>query len=262
MNITIFQMDVIPGDPEANRQQVRRWFEESLNAAETDIVVLPEMWTTAYTLPELADIAEPAEGNASTQLLQELAVAHDVHIIGGSIAVKDEEKIFNRALVVNRQGELIYTYDKVHLVPMLDEPAYMNGGEAPAATFELDGVKMGVIICFDLRFPEMIRNLALQGTEVLFIPAEWPDARADHWEVLQQARALENQMYVVSSNRIGAYNGVTFAGRSMAVSPWGEIKTKGSQGKEEVLTASLDFEHVKQVRQDVPIFTSRVPAFY
>ncbi|WP_147803345.1 carbon-nitrogen family hydrolase [Alkalicoccus halolimnae] len=261
MNITVFQMDIIPGDPEANRENVKKWFKHNVTKGETDLVVLPEMWTTAYTLPELHKYAEAAD-NESTAMLKELALSYGVHIIGGSIAVAEGKDIFNRALVISRQGEFVYQYDKLHLVPMLNEPAFLSPGREKVKVFELDGVKMGIIICFDLRFPEIIRELALQGAQVLFIPAEWPQARAGHWEVLQQARAIENQMYVVSCNRIGSYDNVEFAGRSMITDPWGTVLAKGSQDQEEVLQKALDFENVTNVRKQVPIFDSRVPQFY
>ncbi|TMW71008.1 carbon-nitrogen family hydrolase [Alteribacter natronophilus] len=261
MNIVTFQTDIIPGDPEANRQAMKERFEREVSAADTDLVVLPEMWTTAYTLPDLHRHAEEMESK-TVELLQQLAVKNNVHIVGGSIAVLEEEKVYNRAIVIDRSGKLVYHYDKLHLVPMLNEPYYLAPGREKVKVFELDGVKMGLIICYDLRFPEIIRQLALEGAQALFIPAEWPDARAGHWEILQQARAIENQMYVISSNRIGSYDGVDFAGRSMITDPWGNILAKGSPDQEEFLHTSLDLENVKDVRRRVPIFDSRVPEFY
>ena len=264
MRIKTFQMDIIPGDPRANRDRVKEWFARHLDASlkDTDLVVLPEMWTTAYTLPELKDLAEPAEHNESTGLLQTLAKKYGTNIIGGSIAVKKGMDIFNRALVIDRKGDLIYTYDKLHLVPMLDEPTYLSPGTSQVEAFELDGMKMGLIICFDLRFPEVTRRLALQGAKALFIPAEWPAARTRHWEVLSQARAIENQMYVVSSNRVGSYNNIEFAGRSMIISPWGDVLAEGSSEREELVESVLDLEHVTKVRKEVPTLSSRVPEYY
>lgn len=121
---------------------------------------------------------------------------------------------------------------------------------------------MGLIICYDLRFPEIIRSLALDGAQVLHIVAEWPEARANHWKILQTARAIENQMYVVSANRVGEYDGVAFAGASMAIDPWGEVLFEASDEDEETISVSLDLEKVLTVRKDVPIFTSRVPHLY
>src|SRR5699024_9202382 len=113
-------------------------------------------------------------GEPTTSFLQDLAKKYRVHIIGGSVANQKDGKFYNTALVVNREGTLITTYDKIHLVPMLDEPDYLTGGALTARVFEIDGVKMGLITCYDLRFPELARQLALEGAQVLHIVAEWP----------------------------------------------------------------------------------------
>lgn len=261
MNILVYQMDVIPGDPQANREKVGKWLEEQ-ELHDVDLVMLPEMWTTAYTLPELDNIAEDPADSETVRFLKESAERYHVHIMGGSIAVKRDGKVFNRALVINNAGELVYHYDKMHLVPMLNEPAYLSGGEESVRVFELDGVKMGVVICYDLRFPEIIRSLALQGCKLLFIPAEWPDSRRAHWDVLSAARAVENQMYVVTCNRPGEYDGITFAGSSAFIDPWGNVLQKGSVEHEETLRQELELSNVAEVRENVPVFDSRVPSLY
>ncbi|WP_022792397.1 carbon-nitrogen family hydrolase [Marinococcus halotolerans] len=261
MNIAVYQMDIVAGDPEANRQKVSRWLREQ-DLGRVDMVMLPEMWTTAYTLPELRDIAEDPADSKTIRFLQDAAKRYHVHIMGGSMAVKQNGKVYNRAIVINNIGELVYDYDKMHLVPMLNEPAYLSGGREPVKVFELDGVKMGVVICYDLRFPEIIRSLALQGCELLFIPAEWPDSRRSHWDVLSMARAVENQMYVVTCNRPGSYDGITFAGSSAFIDPWGNVLQKGSVENEETLRETLDLSNVADVRKNVPVFDSRVPELY
>ncbi|GAA0449787.1 carbon-nitrogen family hydrolase [Alkalibacillus silvisoli] len=261
MKFSLCQMDIAPGEPKANRRRVQSWIESIMKTDQPDTIVLPEMWTTAYTLPELEEVAD-VNSEPTLSLLKELAQSHNVNLIAGSIANKKEDGIYNTALVIDRNGQLIYEYDKAHLVPMLDEPSYLKGGKHAPEVFELDGIKIGLIICYDLRFPELIRPLALNEAQVLCIVAEWPEARANHWQHLQIARAIENQMYVISSNRIGEYNDVEFSGRSMIINPWGDVLEEGSQSEEQVITASLDLERVKQVRQDVPIFESRVPDLY
>jgi predicted amidohydrolase len=145
---------------------------------------------------------------------------------------------------------------------MLDEPKYLSGGASRAEVFELDGVKMGLIICYDLRFPELARRLALEGAQVLHIVAEWPSARKDHWRALQLARAIENQMPVVSCNRVGATGGTEFCGTSMVIDAWGNVLAEGSEDREETLTASVDLREVPNVRKRVPVFESRVPELY
>ncbi|MCZ1184145.1 carbon-nitrogen family hydrolase [Shouchella clausii] len=263
MHVAVFQMEVLAGKPDQNRERVKTWVEqlcrEQLERPLT--IVLPELWTTGYQLEDLGELAEE-EGVETIAFLQQLARAHRIHMVAGSIATKKDGGIYNTALVIDAQGKLVYTYDKVHLVPMLNEPAYMQGGSVPPALFELDGVKMAVLICYDLRFPELARRLALEGAEVLFIVAEWPLARAMHWKALQQARAIENQFYLLSCNSVGSHNGTDYAGTSMVIDPWGEIIVEGSSTEEEWLQCKVDFSKAAEVRERVPVFSSRRPDLY
>ncbi|MGO4890238.1 carbon-nitrogen family hydrolase [Anaerobacillus sp. MEB173] len=261
MKISVYQMDIVAGNPEENRKKVKAWAEKVVKEENSDTLVLPEMWTTAYTLEDLKTIADD-EKQVTIDFLSGLASEHQVNIIGGSIAQKVGDKIYNRAVVFNRSGELIYQYDKIHLVPMLDEHLYLEGGQTGAEVFELEGVKMGLIICYDMRFPELARSLALEGAQVLFILAEWPSARVNHWKALQIARAIENQMYIVSANRVGVHDGVEFCGHSMFVDPWGDVLLQGTENKEETLTTELDLQKVLEVRENVPVFMSRVSRLY
>lgn len=254
-------MEIIPGDPEKNRDKVKKWVREVIQAESPDTIVLPEMWTTSYTLSQLSELADEA-GEPTKSFLRELAIEHHINIIGGSVASKVGDKIYNSSFVFNSKGELVYEYNKIHLVPMLNEPLYLTGGTKKVETFELDGIKMGLIICYDLRFPELTRSLALDGAQVLFVVAEWPTARKHHWTTLQIARAIENQMYVISSNNIGSLDGVDYAGTSMMIDPWGDVVCQGSDNNEETLTGVLNAERVSEVRKEVPIFESRVPDLY
>lgn len=261
MKYAIYQMNIAMGDPEKNRDKVRAWLDQVAQVEKPDVVVLPEMWTTAYTLPQLEEVAD-RNGEPTLSFLQSLAKEYSVHMIGGSVANYKGQGFYNTALVVNRGGTLIHQYDKIHLVPMLDEPRYLKGGEKGVEVFELDGVKMGLIICYDLRFPELARKLALEGVEVLHVVAEWPTARLDHWKTLQVARAIENQMFVVSCNSVGLQDGVEFAGTSMIIDPWGNVMEAGGDDREETLTGELSLELVSKVRKDVPVFDSRMPELY
>nr|WP_028400592.1 carbon-nitrogen family hydrolase [Ectobacillus panaciterrae] len=261
MNYAIFQMNIVAGKPAENRKKVKNWVEKTMMTSSPDILVLPEMWTTGYTLPALDELAEE-EGRDTVPFLTELADRFSVNIIGGSVANKKNGRIFNSSFVVNRKGEVIYEYDKIHLVPMLDEHLYLEGGKEKVSVFELDGIKMGLIICYDLRFPELSRKLALKGAEVLHVVAEWPTARREHWCTLQKARAIENQMFVVSCNRVGCYDNVEFAGMSMIIDPWGNELSIGSVQSEETLVNDILLELAAKVRKDVPVFSSRVPELY
>ncbi|HET7581116.1 MAG TPA: carbon-nitrogen family hydrolase [Bacillales bacterium] len=261
MKFAIYQMDLYAGEPKKNREKVAEWAAKVVEEQSPEVLVLPEMWTTAYMLPDLENVADRG-AEPTVSFLKELAKQHGVSIIGGSVANKRDGQFYNTALVVNQQGQLVHEYDKIHLVPMLDEPRYLSGGASRAEVFELNGVKMGVIICYDLRFPELARRLALNGAQVLFITAEWPSARKDHWRALQVARAIENQMAVVSCNRIGETNGTSFCGTSMVIEPWGGVLAQGSENQEETVVGEIDLSNIPKVRKEVPVFASRVPELY
>lgn len=261
MKVSMYQMKITPGNPLENMKKVRGWIEKEVYNSEPDLIVLPEMWTTSYTLEDIHHQADN-NGQKIIPFLQEIAKSLNIHIVGGSFANKVNGKVYNTTIVINRQGEIVYLYDKVHLVPMLNEPKYLTGGQKVPEVFELDGVKMGIIICYDLRFPEVIRPLALEGAEVLFIVAEWPIERINHWKNIQITRAIENQMFVVSCNNVGSHQSDTFGGTSMVVNPWGDTLLKGTTTDEESLTITIDVGETSKAREKVPVFSSRVPDLY
>ncbi|WP_020006822.1 carbon-nitrogen family hydrolase [Salinicoccus albus] len=262
MNIKGFQFKVQFGDVEANIAKVKALFAKN-DLQDTDVVVLPEMWTTGYDLKNIETHAcrnlEPAQS-----VISELAVKYDVNIVAGSVANSkdDKHKVCNTAFVVNRSGTLVYEYSKIHLVPMLNEPKYLTGGTEKTETFELDGETCGVVICYDLRFPELFRDLALKGAETIFVVAEWPLPRQKHWETLLAARAIENQCYIIGVDTYGEIEADTFAGRSVIIGPFGELVDEADTHSETVITGTSDGDEVKRIRKDVPIFDSRKRDMY
>lgn len=261
MKIAIYQMEVIGGKPAENRLKVQNWLEKIMKEESPDTIVLPEMWTSSFKLKQLKALAE-TDGEPTKSFLSELAKKYKVNIIGGSIPHNVETNIYNTSFIFNREGEVVYEYSKIHLVPMLHEHLYVTGGKKAVEVFELDGIKMGIIICYDLRFPELARSLALQGVQALFVVAAWPTPRKYHWTALQIARAIENQMYVISCNAVGNVDDVTYAGNSMIIDPWGDILKQGQDNQEETLVQDVNLSKVVQVRKEVPIFKSRVPDLY
>lgn len=255
MEIALYQMKMIPGQPEQAMAQIEAWF----RMISADIAVLPEMWNTSYKLDELQQLAVE-NGSREIDFLCRLARQHHINVVGGSIAVKENGDVFNRAVVINRRGEVVYTYDKVHLVPMLHEPEYLTAGDS-IETFELEGCQMGMIICYDLRFPELSRKLALEGAEVLFVTAEWPASRIDAFQKLNYARAIENQCYVVACNAVGTCDDTVMGGQSMIVDPEGQLVASLTD-EEETLTADLQLDRVQHMRQMIPIFETRRPDIY
>ncbi|WP_324253969.1 nitrilase-related carbon-nitrogen hydrolase [Paenibacillus sp. 1001270B_150601_E10] len=147
----------------------------------------------------------------------------------------------------------------------MDEHLHLTEGES-VNRFELDGIPCGSIICYDLRFPELTRTLALSGAQVLFVPAQWPNPRLYHWKTLLAARAIENQMAVVACNRMGSSIGdhgevTSFFGHSMIIDPWGEV-TASAADEEIILTGKINLEQIPDVRSRIPVFKDRKPHIY
>ncbi|GAB3056896.1 carbon-nitrogen family hydrolase [Salinicoccus sesuvii] len=261
MKIKVFQFEIHFGAVEENIQKVEELF-NGASLENIDTVVLPEMWTTGY---DLENIDKHATENLHPvfDAMAKLAKRHDVNIVAGSVANNKGKGVLNTAFVVDRQGKFVHEYSKIHLVPMLNEPNFLIGGENSADVFEIDGEKMGVVICYDLRFPELFRDLSLEGAKVIYVVAEWPIERTEHWLTLLKARAIENQCYVVASNTIGTQpTGTTFAGNSLIVNPFGEVLAQATSDEEVAIEGDLNLEYIKGIRKDIPIFDSRKKEFY
>lgn len=257
MKIASIQMDIAFGEPDANFQQAAQYLEEAVrNGAET--IVLPEMWNTGYALTELEALADSS--NRTVEFLKEFAKANGVNIVGGSVSTKKNGGFYNTMYVVNGAGEVVSEYDKAHRFGLMDEHIHLEEG-AGLGTFELDGAICGGVICYDIRFPEWIRAQALNGAKVIFVPAEWPEARIDHWRILLQARAIENQCFIVAVNRIGSDPKNEFGGSSMVIAPWGEIRLDMKK-QEGIGYAEIDLAEVEEVRKRIPVFADRRETLY
>lgn len=258
LKVSVIQTDLSFGAPQDNLDLILRKLDAAMRD-EPDVILWPEMWNTCYDLTRLDSIADRA-GKPSIQTLQAYAANHKVNLVAGSIADIREGRAYNTTYVINRCGECVDQYSKVHLIGLMEEDRYITPG-AELGRFDIDGTPCGAIICYDLRFPELIRSLALDGAEVLFVPAQWPTVRLAHWRTLLVARAIENQMYVVSANRTGSDPKNDFPGHSMVIDPWGEIiHEAGTQ--DEIFTVVLKRGLVKEVRTRMPIFSDRAPQVY
>ncbi|MFD2443297.1 carbon-nitrogen family hydrolase [Bacillus sp. CGMCC 1.16607] len=257
-NLALIQMDIHFGDPKLNFQKVDTLIEQAMKKS-PDIIVLPELWTTGYDLTNLSTIADN-DAIHTIEFLKSEAKQHGVHIIGGSIANKQEDGIYNTLLVINREGELVHQYSKLHLFQLMDEHLYLKPG-GNQGIFSLDDQVFAGQICYDIRFPEWIRAHVLKGAKAIFVVAEWPAPRLHHWKTLLTARAIENQCYVIACNCSGSNPDNVFAGHSLIIDPWGEIIAEGSQ-QEEIIYGEIDIENVRNVRNIIPIFQDRKPEHY
>ena len=256
MKIALVQMDVAHGQPVENKKHVKEMLERAL-VANPDVIVLPEMWNTGYALDELDGLADK-EGLESQEFLSQFAREHAVAILGGSVAIERDGKFYNTTYVYNKSGNLINIYSKVHLFGLMAEDRYMSAGAAESI-FELDGVIAASVICYDIRFPELVRRSVLEGkADLFFIPAAWPKARLFHWTLLGQARAVENQIYLCAVNQGGISGGTEYAGNSVLLDPWGnDVCRLGTE--EGIAFGDIDTDILQQIRDTIHVFRDRRP---
>jgi omega-amidase len=258
IKISCIQMDIAFGNPKVNYQTVKQKIQEAITE-KPDIIVLPELWTTGYDLTRLEEIADP-EGKQTIEFLTTIAREHGIHIVGGSIAKRTSEGVYNTMFVVDNKGELLGEYSKLHLFKLMDEHLYLEAGTTEGL-FSLGETTCAGVICYDIRFPEWIRKHTTKGAEVLFVVAEWPLPRLAHWRSLLISRAIENQCYVVACNRSGKDPNNDFAGHSMIIDPWGDIVAEASVG-DAIIHGEIDVKKVSHVRNQIPIFDDRRPDLY
>lgn len=259
MKIALLQMDVKLADSSANRSKAAAMVAEAA-AAKADTVILPETWNLGFFPQEgLVDLAEP-DGGDSRKLLSELAAKNNVNIIGGSVITRKNGGVYNTSYIFDRQGNQLAEYDKIHGFSPSGEHLHFKHGEQ-LCLFEIDGVKAGLIICYDLRFVELVRTLALQGIQILFVPAEWPHPRLEHWQILNRARAIENQMYVACVNGVGTANALKFCGHSMLIGPFGDILA-GAGEEEAIVYGEADWSVIAGIREKINVFRDRKPHLY
>jgi len=220
------------------------------------LAVLPEMWSTGYAYKQLPALAEATPGVLDQLCL--LAAEFELVIVG-SLPEKAQGQIFNTAYVVDR-GEVVASYRKLHLFSMMKEDRFLGAGQQ-AKVVDTSVGRLGLAICYDLRFPELFRKLALEGAEVICLPAEWPKPRQEPWRILLQARAIENQLFIAACNCCGIQDKLDFFGMSLLVSPQGAILAECGAAEGEIL-ATFHQEEMRAYRDQIRCFTDRRPDIY
>jgi predicted amidohydrolase len=235
------------------------------------LVVLPEKWTALGTGDDLRAAAEPVGGGEASAWASSVARELGIDLVAGSISerVEGEEKLRNTSLHYGPDGELKAAYRKIHMFDVevggveYRESDNEDAGDEAVLTATTDGVEIGLTVCYDLRFPELYRLLAVDGARILTVPAAFtvPTTR-DHWEALVRARAIENQAFVIAANQIGKHPpNHRSGGRSMIVDPWG-IVLAVAPDSECVITADLDLRAQADIRRRLPSLANRRPNAY
>ena len=260
LKIAIAQIDIALGEPKHNQQTVA-YYAQKAAEANADVLVYPEMWNTGYALTELGDLADN-NGKDSQALLSKLAKQYRLNIVGGSVATKQANKFYNTMFVFDALGQKVSEYNKLHLFGLMNEEKYVSAGHA-VNTFDLADVKSAAAICYDIRFPEWLRTMMSVGPqEILYVVAEWPIQRIEQWQIMLQARAIENQAFVVAANRVGRDNNNVFGGRSLIIDPLGRIVQQAGDAQEMLLIGDINTDDEQAVRGEIPVFDDRRPELY
>jgi predicted amidohydrolase len=258
VRVLIVQMQSILGNKSENFKKVENLLKgnESYNA---DLIVLPELFATGWDCDIYSKVAEHFNNSSILDFLSDIAKKFHSNLIGGSFARKDDfGNIKNTLPVFDRNGKLIYHYDKMHLYSYLGDTENLNSvrGENPVIA-ETDIGKIGLSICYDIRFPEIYRCYAYNGADILINVAAWPLSRRLHWESLTRARAIENQSFMIAVSQTGEIkNGIYNIGSSTVISPLGET-IASLEYQESVLKADFNLEEMKTLRENVKTLSDK-----
>jgi predicted amidohydrolase len=261
MKIAVAQISCSLGDPEANLLKVQD-FSRRAKEAGAELIVFPEMIDTGYSMPVIR--ARAAHWNSGfVPALQNIATDLSIAIVSG-VSERDGSAIYNSQVLIDSRGKIPAKYRKTHLyaVAPVEEQTCFAAGDC-FATFELGGLLFGFSICYDLRFPEMYRRLATeQNVGAFIVSSAWPFPRLEHFRTLAMARAIENQSYVIASNRVGKDDDLWFCGSSAIIDPRGVVIASASADREELIHAEVSEELVLSVRSRVASFAHRRPDLY
>ena len=257
LRVALVQQDTVWQDPLANLARARGFVERAARAG-ARVVVFPELFTLGFTMaPE--PFAEPLPG-PTTEAVGALSRELGLYVIGSAVEAHTPHPR-NAAFVTGPDGALIAVYRKLHPFTYGDEHQHYTGGE-DCPLFSIDGIPCGLQVCYDLRFPEPFRVLAVRGAEVIFVPANWPARRISAWSTLLAARAIENQVALCGVNRVGRDGaGLDYPGASAIHDCFGEVIASGD-ATEGLIVGDIDLTQLRTWRQRFPALQDRRPEVY
>ena len=260
MKVTCIQMDMMFANPDKNFEKAGILICQAAKDG-ADTIVLPETWNTGFFPKDNLESLSDKNGSRTKEVFSALAAGLDVNIVAGSVANKKEDGVYNTAYVFNRKGECVAEYDKTHLFSPMDEDKYFRKG-GHTSIFELDGIRCGLIICYDVRFPELTRTMTVKGVDILFMVSQWPLVRVPHLDALTKARAIENQMFVVCCNSAGKAGETVYGGNSSITDPWGNVIAHAKGSEEEFVSADCNTNILSDIRNSINVFRDRRPELY
>lgn len=256
MRIFVFQMLPVLEKPDVQWRKIEETVQKAKNHG-CDLFVLPEFFSTGFEVQLIKNQAATLNDGSFEQLSQ-ISKKYKVYLVGTHPEVRDD-KIFNTAVMWDSNGKVIGQFSKWHLFSPLFEDRILSPGDH-IEVIETPWGKIGLIVCYDLRFPELTRQITLKGMDILIVPAFWPQPRLSHWKILLQARAIENQIFVVGCNR-SSDAGTTNFGHSMVVDPNGEILAEAGP-QEVLLNVFIEVNRIQEIRNSIPVFKDRKKGKY
>ena len=250
MRVAVVQMMVTDGNPSVNFAHAENLIKQSPGA---NLYLLPELWTTGYDHSSWNNTAVNITPKICADL-QELSQTLKAWIGGSMISSRDDVGLANRFWLFSPKGDVPIHYDKVHLFSPMKEDKYLSHGETTVMT-QIDEFKASLSICFDLRFPAMYCQTAIDGANLFLVASEWPHPRYETLRLLARARAVENQAFLLLSNRLGpASDGTNFCGGSMIVAPDGQI-VADAEDSEQVIITDIDIEQSAKLRSNLAVLS-------
>ena len=255
LKVAAIQFNITFGDIELNLGKVDAAIKR-VAAQGVQLAVLPEMWSTGYDYKHLGKHA--AETPRVIEALCRQTADLNLVLVG-SLPEQDGDKIYNTAYVIDR-GEVAGSYRKLHMFSMMGENRFLSPGDRTLVVPTSVG-RLGIAICYDLRFPELFRKMALEGAEIICLPAEWPKPRQDHWRTLLRARAMENQLFLIATNCCGPQGKLDFFGMSLLLSARGDVLAEGGETDVELI-ATFDYAEMVDYRSQICCYDDRRPEVY
>lgn len=246
MKAALVQYNPVWEDKEVNKNKIKSLL-SGIDLSDISIIVMPEMTLTGFSM-EASKLAEKLDGK-SFGFYSSIAKEYKLNVFAGLIE-QDDTKYFNTLVHINSNGELIKSYRKIHPFSCSGEDKYYTKGYNTVIT-NVEGINVGLSICYDLRFPELYRLYGKERTEVIINIANWPVKRIEHWKTLLKARAIENQCYIIGVNRVGKDPFHEYNGFSSIIGPMGE-ELSPLADSEGIITSELDMENLNTVRKKLP----------
>lgn len=258
IRVLIVQNNAILNNKNANFDIVEKLVESYIDE-KMDLMILPEVWAVGWDCQNFQNVAEDPENSETLDFIKHLASKHKTMIAGGSFITKTKNGQYKNTLpIVTKEGRVLALYDKMHLFSHKgsSEEKFVSQGEN-LITIDLGYTKIGLSVCYDIRFPELFREYSKNGVEVFINTAAWGRNKLMHWETMQKARAIENQCYMIAADQTGKIQGNEYnLGHSMVISPWGDII--GELGEEEAcIFAELDLNKLRKLRDEFPLLKDR-----